>query len=1344
MNENKICPVGTKVQSLIFSKEKFTENSAKEWAENHNYKFGYADEKEETFRIRQKNPKYFDSDSFRTIDITDGIQAVIACPKKKMEDGGEFVFITDRQVNDECVLELVELIRSEKSISSWFIDKIAFNLVIVFDNEIMIDDVLKFEDILLKLDSCHDVFKPEITFEYNKETKVILIPLLTDDISVGEFEDGGDVKGKLQTKVTGSLFKGETWEYLVNQVPEYFFKTFNSPLGLENRSNVLSENFTNYYGENDIEKFLQDYKKYPNATIFIKASGYTTKLPKFVSDYLYDILNQNKETLQGGKEQESTIDIVSENKVNEIGIIANVNTLNIFTEKGRFGATTYPKAFEQLKEYRDSLNDQYKIKVSLNPLVMPTEDANTIYRKLKKYANDYEFDISVNLIENDKGEIEDIEYPEGKSYIYLINRNYKKNDTDKMENKYDYNNLIKIDDVKIIDAHEGDNVKIISFIWNDNFYKWRYSFSKTSGSIHIRKYPTLKDLENSNIFGRTHNEGVLIYNTYNSEQTTDEGNYIEFSISKWDKKTIFSESVETLQGGKADKLTIEDIATMHNVSVEYANEQLNKGIKIESEHTSDIEKQKEIALDHLSEFIEYYNELEKMEEKLKEKEIQQNIINKQEMDEQVKGIQINTPIVDNWNDVPKIWKNINKVKQVNFSNNPYNKELIRLLTPFSAEDNQRPVMSGIHFDSNGITVTDAKKLISLPYPNKDYTGTYATIPKKFLKDSAEVKKDLFSVDYPKYENVIPNIDSIEKTYKFNVYKLLQYVNVAFHYDNPTIKSTTFAVGDGKVSVNLEFIKDILQTALKLGHEYLYAHFTENTNTRPVIFSDSETYKLGENTIFLLMPVFNPEKTLGSSDIDMERALNVYYDFSKDEIINKDSSIADFRMNYGEYDVLESDDVSLIKSILPKSPSINVLEYFKVQDGNILATNLQSFVTIKNTNLKDGLYQVIDNAIEYNINETLKNYDDYPKKDMLSESRLKFIINSYVLLHYLKIAFEFTSDDDLRPVMKGVLFDYIDKKLFLASTNGHFLYRVNITKFIEINDDQNDFQFIADEDLLKCVENLRESALIISATSEHISLENENVNFITKKIDGKYPNYKAVIPITSTKKLNFNIKDLYNCVKDKDAVNYIKANKKDVKIYDVVKSNNVSEIKFYQYERGGFEPKNELKICDINYSLENGEFYTNDNLILLMPLKIDTKSNYNFAFEFQFFESVLDNINCENVDIYYSTTNRAYIFGGDCFGYETTIKHKKQEQKKSKEISDIVNEEQKQIKEAIDALSALSSIGGNEEEIKEWNDAIETLKLLLDENTKFDDGGEMKEYRMENGGNINFVPITTPL
>jgi uncharacterized protein YkvS len=76
---------------------------------------------------------------------------------------------------------------------------------------------------------------------------------------------------------------------------------------------------------------------------------------------------------------------------------------------------------------------------------------------------------------------------------------------------------------------------------------------------------------------------------------------------------------EKLTGGKADNLTISDIAKKHNVSEDYAVNQVAKGMLIEREHTNDIDKQREISLDHLTESIEYYNELEKMESKLSEK-----------------------------------------------------------------------------------------------------------------------------------------------------------------------------------------------------------------------------------------------------------------------------------------------------------------------------------------------------------------------------------------------------------------------------------------------------------------------------------------------------------------------------------------------------------------------------------------------------------------------------------------------------------------------------------------------------------------------------------------------------
>ncbi len=67
------------------------------------------------------------------------------------------------------------------------------------------------------------------------------------------------------------------------------------------------------------------------------------------------------------------------------------------------------------------------------------------------------------------------------------------------------------------------------------------------------------------------------------------------------------------KGGKADNMTIEEIARKHGVSVGDIKAQVKKGIKVESEHTEDKELAKEIALDHLVEDARYYDKLEKME-----------------------------------------------------------------------------------------------------------------------------------------------------------------------------------------------------------------------------------------------------------------------------------------------------------------------------------------------------------------------------------------------------------------------------------------------------------------------------------------------------------------------------------------------------------------------------------------------------------------------------------------------------------------------------------------------------------------------------------------------------------
>jgi hypothetical protein len=80
------------------------------------------------------------------------------------------------------------------------------------------------------------------------------------------------------------------------------------------------------------------------------------------------------------------------------------------------------------------------------------------------------------------------------------------------------------------------------------------------------------------------------------------------------------ENKEKLKGGKADKKTFQDLVNKNKqkgkdigLIEKELKKQLNKGIKVEMEHTDDRGKAKEIAMDHLFEDPKYYDKLQKIE-----------------------------------------------------------------------------------------------------------------------------------------------------------------------------------------------------------------------------------------------------------------------------------------------------------------------------------------------------------------------------------------------------------------------------------------------------------------------------------------------------------------------------------------------------------------------------------------------------------------------------------------------------------------------------------------------------------------------------------------------------------
>ena len=73
------------------------------------------------------------------------------------------------------------------------------------------------------------------------------------------------------------------------------------------------------------------------------------------------------------------------------------------------------------------------------------------------------------------------------------------------------------------------------------------------------------------------------------------------------RSVVFSEE-EELKGGDSDGMSEEDLAEKHDVDVKDIKKEINVGIKIEMEHTDSKKVAKEIAMDHISEYADYYTD----------------------------------------------------------------------------------------------------------------------------------------------------------------------------------------------------------------------------------------------------------------------------------------------------------------------------------------------------------------------------------------------------------------------------------------------------------------------------------------------------------------------------------------------------------------------------------------------------------------------------------------------------------------------------------------------------------------------------------------------------------------
>lgn len=165
----------------------------------------------------------------------------------------------------------------------------------------------------------------------------------------------------------------------------------------------------------------------------------------------------------------------------------------------------------------------------------------------------------------------------------------------------------------------------------------------------------------------------------------------------------------------------------------------------------------------------------------------------------------------------------------------------------------------------------------------------------------------------------------------------------------------------------------------------------------------------------------------------------------------------------------------------------------------------------------SVLEILDEKDNFSV--ALDNAEDYPELPEFDAAQ-KVIMPGGVLAEALSNTLFATSNDSLRPVMTGVLFQFGETETNFVSTDSH---RLVVYKRTDLQNAEP-MEFIMPKKPLSIFKN------ILNNSADEVTIEfNENMakftfgnnTWICRLIDGRYPNYNAVIPKENPNVLTIN-------------------------------------------------------------------------------------------------------------------------------------------------------------------------------------------------------------------------------
>ncbi len=313
----------------------------------------------------------------------------------------------------------------------------------------------------------------------------------------------------------------------------------------------------------------------------------------------------------------------------------------------------------------------------------------------------------------------------------------------------------------------------------------------------------------------------------------------------------------------------------------------------------------------------------------------------------------------------------------------------------------------------------------------------------------------------------------------------------------------------------------------------------------------------------------------------------------------------FELSAGSLKASASD----LETTMSTSLDVDCKETGKVAvPAKILLETLKTFseqpLTFKVNNEKSQV-EISSEAGKYKL--TCVNGEEFPKLPTIDKAN-SIEMPSEVLAEAINRTLFATGNDELRPVMTGVYCQFGAEGSIFVATDAHRLVRYRRT---DIRSTKETSFILPKKPLGLLKSNLpnTNTQVKIDYNEANAFFSFDNVNLICRLIDGRYPNYEAVIPLDNPNRLTIDRVSFFNAIRR----------------VSIFSNKTTHQVKF------------RIAGSQVDISAEDVDFGNDANERL--ACSYDGK-DLEIAFNARFISDMLNNLNTEHVVMELSLPNRA--------------------------------------------------------------------------------------------------------